>query len=53
MEYLVALNLNILNHDNEPTFVVYDRKEVTDLTIGTNKIGSLVSNWHVFDELSI
>jgi hypothetical protein len=53
MEYLVSSNFNILNRSNEPTFVVRNRKEVIDLTLGTNKIGDLVSNWHVSDELSL
>jgi hypothetical protein len=53
MEFLVSLNLNILNHGNEPTFVVCNRKEVIDLTLGTNKIVNLVSNWHVSDESSL
>jgi hypothetical protein len=53
MEYLVILNLNILNQGNEPTFVICNRKEVTDLTLGNNRIGNLVSNWHVSDELSL
>jgi hypothetical protein len=51
MEFLVSLNLNIPNCGNEPTFVV--RKEVIDLTLGTNKTGNLVSNWHVSDEPSL
>ncbi|PNF42332.1 hypothetical protein B7P43_G04928 [Cryptotermes secundus] len=53
MEFLVSSNLNILNHGNEPTFVVCNRKEVIDLTLGTNNIGNLVSNWHVSDEPSV
>jgi hypothetical protein len=53
MEYLVSSNLNILNCSNEPTFAVRNRMEVIDLTLGTNKIGDLVSNWHVSDELSL
>jgi hypothetical protein len=53
MEFLVSSNLNILNHGNEPTFVVCNRKEVIDLTLGTNKMVNLVSNWHVSDELSL
>jgi hypothetical protein len=53
MEFLVSSNLNILNHSNKPTFVVCNRKEVTDLTLGTDKIGNLVSNWHVSDEPSL
>jgi hypothetical protein len=39
VELLVSSNLNILNQCNEPIFVVCNRKEVTDLTLGTNKIG--------------
>jgi hypothetical protein len=39
MEFLVSSNLNILNRGNEPTFVVHNRKEVIDPTLGTNKIG--------------
>jgi hypothetical protein len=38
MEYLVSSKLNILNHGNEPTFVVSNAREVIDLTLGTNKI---------------
>jgi hypothetical protein len=53
MEFLVNSNLNILNHGNEPTFVVCNKKEVTDLTLGTNKIVNLVGNWHVFNEPSL
>jgi hypothetical protein len=46
-------NLNILNRGNEPTFVVRNRKEVIDLALGTNKMGHLISNWHVSDEPSL
>jgi hypothetical protein len=53
IKFLVSLSLNILNRVNKPTFVVRSRKEVIDLTLGTNKIGDLVSNWHVSDELSL
>jgi hypothetical protein len=53
MEYLVSLNRNIRNQGNKPTFVVCDRKEVLDLTQGTNKIGNLVCNWHESDEPSL
>jgi hypothetical protein len=41
MEFLMSLNLNVLNQGNEPTLVVCNRKEVTNLTLGTN-IGNLV-----------
>jgi hypothetical protein len=53
MEYLVSTNLNILNKGNEPTFVISNRKEVIDLTLGTDKIGDLVTNWHVSDDISL
>jgi hypothetical protein len=50
MEYLVSSNLNIHNQGNKPTFVISNRKEVTDLTLGTDWIGNLVRNWHVSDD---
>jgi hypothetical protein len=53
MEYLVSSKLNILNRGNEPTFVVNNGQEVIDLTLGTNRIGDLVSNWHVSDDPSL
>jgi hypothetical protein len=53
MEFLVSSNLNILNHGYKPTSVVCNRKEVTDLTLGTNKTGNPVSNWHVSGGVSL
>jgi hypothetical protein len=53
MEYLVGSNLSILNQSNEPTSVISNRKEVIGLTLGTDKIGDLVTNWHVSDEISV
>jgi hypothetical protein len=53
MEYLVSTILNILNKGNEPTFVIINRKEVIDLTLGADKIGDLVTNCHVSDEISL
>jgi hypothetical protein len=50
MEFLVSSKLNILNHGNEPNFVVCNRKKIIDLTLVTNKIVNLVSNWNVSDE---
>jgi hypothetical protein len=52
MEYLVSSNLNILNHGNKPTFVVSNRKEVIDLTLGTNKIANLVIGMYLMKRLS-
>jgi hypothetical protein len=53
MEYFISTNLSILNKDNERTFVISNRKEVIDLTLGTDKIGDLVTNWHVSNEISL
>jgi hypothetical protein len=50
---LVSTNLSILNKGNEPTFVLSNRKEVIDLTLWTDKIGDLVTNRHVSDEISL
>jgi hypothetical protein len=53
VEFLLSSNLNIFNHGIEPTFEVCNRTEVIDMTLGTNKIANLVSNWHVSDEQSL
>jgi hypothetical protein len=53
MEYLVSTNLSTLNKGNKPTSVISNRKEVINLTLGTNKIGDLATNWHVSDEISL
>ena len=50
---MVSTYLNILNKGNEPTFVITNRKEVTDLTLRTDKKGDPVINWHVPDEISL
>jgi hypothetical protein len=49
----VSTNLNVLNKGNKPTFTGSNRQEVTDLTLGTDNIGDLLSNWHVSDETSL
>jgi hypothetical protein len=51
VEFLVNSNLNILNQSNGPTFVVCNRKEVTDLTPGTNKIGHLVTGMYLMSHI--
>jgi hypothetical protein len=51
MEYLVSSNLDILNQGNEPTFVTRNRKEVIDLTLGTNRIGNLVTGMYLMSRL--
>ena len=53
MEYSVSINLNILNRENKPTFVISNRKEVINLTLGTDKIRVLVTKWHESDEISL
>jgi hypothetical protein len=50
VEHLPSSNLYILNQGNEPTFVVSNRMEVFNFTLGTNWIGNLVINWQVSDE---
>lgn len=51
MEHWVSTNLNILI--KEPASVISNRKEITDLTLRTDKAGDLVTNWHVSDEISL
>jgi hypothetical protein len=36
-----------------PLLFTSNRKEVIDLTLGTDKVGDLVTNWHVCDEISM
>jgi len=52
MEQSVIANHNIINKGNVPTFISSNREEVTDLTLGTDKIWDLVPNWQVSDEIS-
>jgi uncharacterized protein affecting Mg2+/Co2+ transport len=42
--YLVSSNLNILNKGNEPTFLISNRQEITDLTPRTNEVGNPVND---------
>jgi len=44
MTYLTGTKFNILNKGNERTFATSNMKKVIDLTLGTDKIGDLVSN---------
>jgi hypothetical protein len=39
--------MNILIRGNEPTFVISNRKEVIDLTLGPNIQGKLIRDWPV------
>jgi len=52
MEYLVHTNLNIRNKGGHPTFVISNRKKVRHLTLRTDNIADLVTNWYVTDETS-
>jgi hypothetical protein len=36
------MNLNILNHGNELTFMVCNRKEVIDMMLGINKTANFI-----------
>jgi hypothetical protein len=37
MEYLIRTKLNIPNTGDKPAFVISNRKEVVDLTLGTDR----------------
>lgn len=50
--FITAQNLVIMNKGNIPTFVTKTRKEVLDITLCTNKVSSLIQNWHVSEEPS-
>lgn len=52
LEYLCSTNMGIRNSGNKPTFVISNREEVIDLTLGSNKLWNLITNWHVSDDLS-
>jgi hypothetical protein len=45
LEYLVSLHLNILNLDNEPTFVSCGRKEVITFTLETTEKECIAEKW--------
>jgi hypothetical protein len=53
MEYLASSGLNILHQGNEPTSVIRKRRNVIDLTLGTDWTENLARNWHVFDDSSL
>jgi hypothetical protein len=46
-EYLVSVNLIILNLGKESTFVTCKRKEVLNLKLETNKPGNLVTGMYL------
>jgi len=48
MENCVNLNLIILNQGNKPNSVICNKKEVTDLILGSNKIGNPANDWHAY-----
>jgi hypothetical protein len=38
MKYSASLDLNILNHSKEPTFMIHNRNEITNLTRGSSLV---------------
>jgi hypothetical protein len=38
MKYSPSLDLNILNHGKGPTFTIQNRKEITNLTLGSSLV---------------
>jgi hypothetical protein len=46
MENCVNLNLINLNQGNKPNSVICNKKEVTDLILGSNKTGNPVNDWY-------
>ncbi|CAH2093902.1 unnamed protein product [Euphydryas editha] len=52
VEYLFTTNLNILNVGTEPTFVTKRSKTIIDITLATDGVCNIISNWHVSKEAS-
>ncbi|CAH2095675.1 unnamed protein product [Euphydryas editha] len=52
VEYLFTTNLNILNVGSEPTFVTRRCKTIVDITLATEGVSNIISNWHVSREAS-
>lgn len=38
IKYSPSLDLNILNYGNEPTFMIQNRKQITNLTLGSTLV---------------
>jgi ribonuclease HI len=53
LQFIGSTRLEILNINNEPTFINKLRQEVIDMTLVTRGITHLVSNWHVSSEASM
>ena len=51
LEYLTAMDLQVYNQGNEPTFQIVNRKEVIDLTIGSQNLP--VNSWLVSPDPSL
>lgn len=49
-EYIASTNLEILNKGNTPTFITSNRSEVLDITLASNEIAYMVTNWRVSEE---
>ncbi|XP_023312517.1 uncharacterized protein LOC111692666, partial [Anoplophora glabripennis] len=53
LDFLFSYNLEILNVGNEPTFVIKNRSEVIDITVGSGPICNNIARWHVSNEPSM
>jgi hypothetical protein len=53
MHYSFSTNPNTHNKVIKAALVTSNRKEVTDLKLGTNKVGNLVTNWCVSYEICL
>jgi hypothetical protein len=53
VEYLMSSNITILKQGDKSTFMIRNRKEVIDLTLGSDWIGNLMRNRHVSDKPSL
>ncbi|XP_054081912.1 uncharacterized protein LOC128919970 [Zeugodacus cucurbitae] len=51
-EFIVDLDLCICNRGKSPTFVTAGREEVLDLTLVSNSIAPLISDWKVLEDHS-
>ena len=53
LEFLIASNLEILNVEDRPTFVVRVRRKVMEITIASSSIGGSMRDWRLSGEESL
>lgn len=53
LEFILKVDLDILNVGSVPTFVTKNRKEVLDLTLGSTSIRHRIKRWRVSNEPSL